>query len=208
MKCLISVLIIDDHPIVLEGSKLLFQGLDDILIETEEVATNVLNKMQDTHFDVLLIDVNMAVQDGISLAADIKAAHEKSLIILYTGDDIQSYYPLIVEKKVDGVLSKTAPREKVIQTIRSLVQGDLLISQDFVDYLKNKMQNKYETLQLTNKEKQLMMMLIEGHTNKMIAEKLDVTQRTVERYLTQLFSLLGVSSRIQAIELVKEKNLL
>ena len=59
-----------------------------------------------------------------------------------------------------------------------------------------------------NKEKQLMTMLMEGYTNKMIAEKLDVTQRTVERYLTQLFALLDVSSRIQAIEFVKEKKLL
>lgn len=208
MTYLISVLIVDDHPIVLEGSKMLFQGLSDILIETEQNATEVLTKMRNTHFDVFLIDVNMAVQDGLLLAADIKETQEKAIIILYTGDDIQSYYSFIVEKKVDGILSKTAPREKVIQTIRSLVQGDLVLSNDFIDYIKNKMQHKHDNLQLTNKEKQLMTMLMEGYTNKMIAEKLDVTQRTVERHLTQLFTLLDVSSRIQAIEFVKEKNLL
>lgn len=208
MTYLISVLIVDDHPIVLEGSKMLFQGLNDILIETEQNATEVLTKMRNTHFDVFLIDVNMAVQDGLLLAADIKETQEKAIIILYTGDDIQSYYSFIVEKKVDGILSKTAPREKVIQTIRSLVQGDLVLSNDFIDYIKNKMQHKHDNLQLTNKEKQLMTMLMEGYTNKMIAEKLDVTQRTVERHLTQLFTLLDVSSRIQAIEFVKEKNLL
>lgn len=69
------------------------------------------------------------------------------------------------------------------------------------------MQHKHDNLQLTNKEKQIMTMLIEGYTNKMIARKLDVTQRTVERYITQLFKLLDVSSRTQAIEFVKEKNL-
>lgn len=205
---LISVLIVDDHPIVLEGSKMLFQGLNDIHIETEQNTADVLSKMRNTYFDVFLIDVNMAVQDGLSLAADIKAAQEKALIILYTGDDIQSYYPFIIEKKVDGILSKTAPREKVIQTIRSIIQGDLVLSSDFIDYLKNKMQHKHDNLQLTNKEKQLMTMLMEGYTNKVIADKLDVTQRTVERYLTQIFTLLDVSSRTQAIEFVKEKNLL
>lgn len=205
---LISVLIVDDHPIVLEGSKMLFQGLNDIHIETEQNTAEVLNKIRNTYFDVFLIDVNMAVQDGLSLAADIKAAQEKALIILYTGDDIQSYYPFIIEKKVDGILSKTAPREKVIQTIRSIVHGDLVLPSDFIDYLKNKMQHKHDNLQLTNKEKQLMTMLMEGYTNKVIADKLDVTQRTVERYLTQIFTLLDVSSRTQAIEFVKEKNLL
>ncbi|MEK5187238.1 helix-turn-helix transcriptional regulator [Solibacillus sp. FSL W7-1324] len=187
---------------------MLFQGLNDIHIETEQNTAEVLNKIRNTYFDVFLIDVNMAVQDGLSLAADIKGAQEKALIILYTGDDIQSYYPFIIEKKVDGILSKTAPREKVIQTIRSIVHGDLVLPSDFIDYLKNKMQHKHDNLQLTNKEKQLMTMLMEGYTNKVIADKLDVTQRTVERYLTQIFTLLDVSSRTQAIEFVKEKNLL
>lgn len=70
------------------------------------------------------------------------------------------------------------------------------------------MQNKYDTLKLTNKEKQLMTLLIEGYTNKVIAKKLNVTQRTVERYLTQLYSVLGVSSRTQAIETVNKRKLL
>ncbi|WP_431027181.1 response regulator transcription factor [Lysinibacillus sp. LZ02] len=208
MTYLISVLIVDDHPIVLQGSKSLFQGLNDVFIETEENATKVLSRMQSTHFDVFLIDVNMTIQDGISLAADIKTEQENALIILYTGDDIQSYYPLLIEKKIDGILSKTASQEKVIQTIRSIMNGDLVLSTDFIDYITNKMVDKYDNLKLTNKEKQLMVMLIQGDTNKMIADKLCVTQRTVERYLTQLFTLLDVPSRIQAIELVKEKNLL
>lgn len=139
---MISVLIVDDHPIVLEESKIFF-GDNDILIETEQNATDVLSKMINTHFDVFLLDVNMAVQNGISLAADIRAVQEQALIILYTGDDIQSYYPFIVDKKVDGILSKTSSREKVIQTIRSLVQGDLILSFDFINYIITKMQYNY-----------------------------------------------------------------
>lgn len=205
------MLIIDDHPIVLEGSKALFQGLDNMYIETESKPEQVLNSLQQTRFDVFLVDVNMAPIDGISLAANIKAIQENALIILYTGDDIRSYYSLILDKKVDGVLSKTASREKVIQTIRSIVQGDFVLSTDFLDYINHKMQkmqNKHTVLKLNIKEKQLMTLLIEGYTNRMIAEKLGVTPRTVERYLTQLFTVLNVPSRWEAIELVKEKNLL
>lgn len=201
---MISVLIVDDHPIVLEGSKNLFQGLDDILIETESNPENVITKMKQTHFDVFLVDVNMAIQHGIALATDIKAVQESALIILYTGDDIRSYYSLILEKKIDGILSKTASRNNVIQTIRSIVQGHLVIPVDFVDYVTKKMQDQYNNLKLTNKEKQLLSMIQKGYTNKMIAEQLHVSQRTVERYLTQLFTLLEVPSREKAIELVKE----
>ena len=52
---MISVLIVDDYPIVLEGSKMLFQGVDDILIETEQNAAELLIKIRDIHFDVFLI---------------------------------------------------------------------------------------------------------------------------------------------------------
>ncbi|TSI05121.1 response regulator transcription factor [Lysinibacillus sp. BW-2-10] len=205
---MISVLIIDDHPIVLDGSKLLFQGVEDIHIETESDPTNVLSQMQNTRFDVFLVDVNMNAKNGIVLAAEIKAFQEDAFVILYTGDDIRSYYPLILEKKIDGVLSKTVSRDKVIQTIRSIVQGDLVLPVDFINFINKKMQNNCEALKLTKKETQLMTMLMDGYTNKMIAEKLNVTQRTVERYLTQLFTLLDVTSRVQAIEVVKEKNLI
>lgn len=205
MIYMISVLIVDDHPIVLEGSKNLFQGMDDLLIETESNPKNVITKMKQTHFDVFLIDVNMAIQNGIVLAAEIKANQEGALVILYTGDDIRSYYSLILEKKVDGVLSKTASRNNVIQTIRSLTQGHLVIPVDFVDYVTRKMQNQSNNLKLTNKEKQLIDMLQKGYTNKMMAEQLRVSQRTIERYLTQLFTLLEVPSREKALEFIREK---
>lgn len=205
---MISVLIVDDHPIVLEGSKNLFQGMDDILIETESNPENVITKMKQTHFDVFLVDVNMATQNGIALATEIKSVQENALIILYTGDDIRSYYSLILEKKVDGIVSKTASRDNVIQTIRSITQGNLVIPVNFVDYVAKKMQDQYNNLKLTNKEKQLISLLQKGYTNKMMAEQLRVSQRTVERYLTQLFTLLEVSSREKAIELVKKKKLL
>lgn len=106
------------------------------------------------------------------------------------------------------MLSKTATKEKVIRTIRSIANGDIILPIDFIYYIDQKMQNKYDTLKLTNKEKQLMTLLIEGYTNKVIAKKLNVTQRTVERYLTQLYSVLGVSSRTQAIETVNKRKLL
>lgn len=205
---MISILIIDDHPIVLEGSKLLLQGEEDIEIKTEIDPTNVLYQMQNTHFNVFLVDINMEAKNGITLAAEIKVHQEDALVILYTGEDIQDYFQLIVEKKIDGILSKTATREKVIQTIRSIVQGDLVLPVEFLNFINKRMEKKQDTFKLTNKEKQLLTMLMQGYTNKMIAEELDVTQRTVERYLTQLFTLLDVTSRVQAIEVVKEKNLI
>ncbi|MGE7908217.1 response regulator [Lysinibacillus xylanilyticus] len=203
---MITVLIVDDHPLILEGTKSLFQGINDITIETESNPEYVIERMRQKIFDVYILDINMTTQDGISLAKSIKTQQENALIILYTGDNIRAYYSLILEKKIDGILSKTAPSEKVINTIRSLAHGDVILPKDFIDFFTCKIQQ--DNIKLTNKEKQLLIMIWEGYTNKMIAENLDVTQRTVERYLTQLFKLLDVPSRAKAIELIKENKLL
>lgn len=204
---LISVLIVDDHPIVLKGTKAMFQGIEDLYIETEVDPEQVHIRMQNEYFHIYLLDINMSKKNGIELASEIKATQENAIIILYTGDDIDSYYSLIIEKKIDGILSKTAPIERVINTIRSATQGGIVLPIGFIDYINKKMQNKYETLKLTNKETELIKMVMDGYTNKQMAETLYVTQRTVERYLAQIYNILGVSSRREVIEFIKEKGL-
>ncbi|MEB2300425.1 response regulator transcription factor [Lysinibacillus xylanilyticus] len=205
---MIYVLIVDDHPIILEGTKSLLKKVKDLSISLEMDPSKVINRILNESFDIFLIDVNMAKKDGISLAKDIKSINPQAKIILYTCDDLQSYYHLILEKTIQSVLSKIAPRERIISTIRSVMQDNIVLPANFPDYINNKMQNKYDNLKLTNKEEQLIRMIIDGMTNKMIAEHLNVSQRTVERYLTQLFNFLGVSSREEIIKLVQKEKLI
>lgn len=205
---MISVLIIDDHPIVLKGTKALFEDSTEISVETESQPKNVLSLLNKKQFDVYLIDINMVEKNGLQLASEIKICQPNAQIILYTGEDIQPYYPLILEKKIDGIVSKTAPYERIVQTIRSVTRGEVVLPLDFIDYINQKMKSKSDSINLNFKEKQIVTMLLASYTNKMIAEEFNVTQRTAERYLTQLFSILGVSSRQEAIKMVQEKNLI
>lgn len=204
---MIEILIVDDHPIVLEGSKMLFLDIDDIKVDTERDTTTALKKIKTNNYDVYLIDVHMPVINGIKLARDIKNIQKNAVIILYTGDDIIDYYPLVLERKIEGVISKTAPKDQVIRTIRSAARHEILLNESFLDFLEtyNKPKN---IIELNEKEKFILNLISEGFTNNAIAEKLNVTQRTVERYLTQLFTLLNVQSRNQAVDFAKEHHLL
>lgn len=204
---MIEILIVDDHPIVLEGSKMLFLDIDDIKVDTERNTTTALKKIKTNNYDVYLIDVHMPVINGIKLARDIKNIQKNAVIILYTGDDIIDYYPLVLERKIEGVISKTAPKDQVIRTIRSAARREILLNESFLDFLEtyNKPKN---IIELNEKEKFILNLISEGFTNNAIAEKLNVTQRTVERYLTQLFTLLNVQSRNQAVDFAKEHHLL
>lgn len=76
-QTLIEILIVDDHPIVLEGSKMLFLDIDDIKVDTERDTTTALKKIKKNNYDVYLIDVHMPVINGIKLARDIKNIQKK-----------------------------------------------------------------------------------------------------------------------------------
>jgi len=204
------MLIVDDHPIVLEGTKNLFQENEDIIVDTESDATHVIQRIKNKPYDIYLIDINMPLENGINLARNIKAIQSNASIILYTGDEITDYYPLILERKIEGILAKTASKEQILRTVRAIVNGEIVLPQNFLDFLDNKfrLQDAKLDIHLNEKEKKILRLIAEGHTNKAIAIELNIPQRTTERYLTQLFSLLNVDSRTDAVNLAERMNLL
>lgn len=113
---------------------MLFLDIDDIKVDTERDTTTALKKIKTNNYDVYLIDVHMPVINGIKLARDIKNIQKNAVIILYTGDDIIDYYPLVLERKIEGVISKTAPKDQVIRTIRSAARREILLNESFLDF--------------------------------------------------------------------------
>lgn len=204
------MLIVDDHPIVLEGTKSLVQAIENMTIETESDVTRVLQRVGISPFNIYLIDINMPLQNGVILAKNIKLKQPNAAIILYTGDDISDYYSLILEKQINAIISKTASKEKIIRTIHSVIHGEIILPNNFLDFLdkKFKLQEIKLNLKLNEKEKKILKLIADGYTNKAIAVELKITQRTAERYLTQLFTLLNVESRSEAIIFARDKDLL
>jgi len=203
------MLIVDDHPIVLEGTKNLFQDNEDIIIDTESDATCVIQRINNKPYDIYLIDINMPLENGINLARNIKAIQSNASVILYTGDDITDYYPLILERKIEGILAKTASKEQILRTVRAIANGEIVLPKNFLDFLDDKFKlQDAKDIHLNEKEKKILRLIAEGHTNKAIAIELNIPQRTTERYLTQLFSLLNVDSRTEAVNLAERMNLL
>ncbi|MFJ7666471.1 response regulator [Lysinibacillus sp. NPDC097195] len=204
---MINILIVDDHPVVLDGTKTLLQDLDNVYIETEQESANVLSKMETQTFQLYLIDINMKPLNGIQLAEKIKQTQPEALIILYTGYELSDYYKLLVEKKVDGLLSKLATKEQVIQTIQATLRGEILLSADFLDFVQqhSNRTNAQQEVLLSRKEQEILQLVAQGCTNKAIASAIGVTQRTVENYLSKLFVRLHVESRAEAVIVAKEK---
>ena len=204
---MMNILIIDDHPVVLDGTKTLLQDLANVQIETEQDCAAVLSRMDTATFQLFLIDINMKPINGIQLSEMIKKKQADALIILYTGYELSDYYELLIEKKIDGLLSKLATKEQVIQTIQAAIRGEILLAADFLDFVQQRtnMPNVQQEVLLSDKEQEILQLVAQGCTNKAIASAIGVTQRTVENYLSKLFVKLNVESRAEAVIVAKEK---
>ncbi|MBD8520988.1 response regulator transcription factor [Lysinibacillus sp. FSL R7-0073] len=204
---MMNILIIDDHPVVLDGTKTLLQDLVNVQIETEQDSAAVLLRMDTEAFQLFLIDINMKPINGIQLAEMIKKKQPEALIILYTGYELSDYYELLIEKKIDGLLSKLATKEQVIQTIQAALRGEILLAADFLDFVQQRsnLPNTQQEVLLSDKEQEILQLVAQGCTNKAIASAIGVTQRTVENYLSKLFVKLNVESRAEAVIVAKEK---
>ncbi|SCX82426.1 response regulator transcription factor [Lysinibacillus fusiformis] len=204
---MMNILIIDDHPVVLDGTKTLLQDLVNVQIETEQDSAAVLLRIDTEAFQLFLIDINMKPINGIQLAEMIKKKQPEALIILYTGYELADYYELLIEKKIDGLLSKLATKEQVIQTIQAALRGEILLAADFLDFVQQRsnLPNTQQEVLLSDKEQEILQLVAQGCTNKAIASAIGVTQRTVENYLSKLFVKLNVESRAEAVIVAKEK---
>ncbi|WP_427110477.1 response regulator [Lysinibacillus xylanilyticus] len=204
---MIDILIVDDHPVVLDGTKTLLQDLPNVQIDTEQDSAAVLSRIDAQAFQLFLIDINMKPINGIQLSEMIKKKQPEALILLYTGYELSDYYELLIEKKVDGLLSKLATKQQVIQTIEAALRGEILLAVDFLDFVQQRtnLQNVQQEILISDKEQEILQLVAQGCTNKAIASAIGVTQRTVENYLSKLFVKLNVESRAEAVIVAKEK---
>lgn len=195
---MIKLLLVDDHPLILEGSKQIFGDAPNIIADTLADVQTFSEVIANTQYDVFLLDINLGESNGLVLAEQVKAKNPTAIVILYTGEKATDYYSLIVEKKVDNIISKTASKDTILRAVYAALNNEVLLPKGFIDYLQQQKPVK-KKLQLNHREKRILELIKEGHTNKAIALELNLAQRTVESNLSQIYMLLNVHTRADAI---------
>lgn len=207
---MIKLLILDDHPVVLEGTKTLFNEVKEIEVETAITYREIIPKVKERFYDLYLLDINLPESNGVEIAEEIRKSDPESRIILYTGYDIKDYYHLLLNYNIDGIVHKTASKEQLLRVIFSALNDELTVPNDFISYVKRLMnpENSSSIGDINEKEVKILNLIAQGYTNRAIASELQVTQRTIEKYITKIFSKLDVESRVEAVMKAQELNFL
>jgi DNA-binding NarL/FixJ family response regulator len=202
----ISVVIADDHSLVRQGLRRYLEMAGDIEVLGEASNGAEVLRMIDNGAgepDVVLLDIRMPEMDGLEAARRIKLRHPDVGIIILTAYDDRQFVVEAVRAGARGYVLKARDAEHLIQTVRLVANGNMVIDPQLVVALAEELSvatgrdKKAETL--TAREVEVLQLLAFGHTNKDIAEQLFISPDTVKTHLEHIFDKLGTSDRTAAV---------
>lgn len=198
----VKVVIADDHPLVREGLRRILSLSPEIAVAGEaENGEQAVELVRKTGADVVLMDVNMPGMNGITACKLIKEEMPGTKIIALTIHDQEEYLFELIRAGVSAYLLKDVSPDKLLETILGVTRGESYIS----PRLAAKVFREFNRLAvppeapLTGREREILQLLARGESNKSIAQKLFISEKTVKNHLSNIFQKIGVSDRTQAV---------
>lgn len=202
------ILLVDDHPSVMEGTKMMLERETDFQVTIALSEGHVMELVQERSFDVMLFDLHMPDINGLDLARKVLAVRQDAVILIYTGFDMKPHFHRLLDAGVVGFISKTAAQEQLVTSIRCALRGEAVIPFSMLKELSGTSEDRLaegeKKQKLTTRELEILKLIADGKSNKEIAQLLLMSQRSLEYCLTQLFQKLNVKSRIEAVTKTKE----
>lgn len=199
-----TILLIDDHPMLRNGVKQLISLEPSLLVigEAGDGATGIkIAEEQDP--DLILLDLNMPGMNGFETLDELRKRELSGRIILFTvsnyGEDLVS----ALKRGADGYLLKDMEPEELIVALKEAASGKMVVSPTLTTVLAeslrdNRPQTENNLLSLTPREADILELISQGLSNKMIARKLDIAESTVKVHVKHLLKKLNLKSRVEA----------
>jgi len=212
----IRVLIVDDHTLVRDGIRSLLALLADVEVVGEAAnGKEALEKVKGLAPDVVLMDLAMPVMGGLEATRRIRREFPGTRVLALTQYDDSDYVIPVIEAGARGFVTKMAAFSELASAIQAAYRGDSFLSPSAAAALVEECQQKVTTegeqdpyQLLTDREREVLKLVVEGHTAREIAETLIVSPKTVEWYKTSLMNKLNIHNRTDLIKFAIRKRVI
>ena len=209
----IKVILADDHNLFRNGLKLLLSGHKTIRVVGEASdGEQLLNLLNNTPADIVLIDIEMPVMNGIEASRAIVELFPAVRIISLSMYGEEEYYYRMIEAGVKGFILKNSEITEVIRAIEMVAAGGTYFSSDVlynvVRNIKTVSHLPNNTPSLSDREKEVLEQICKGFSNQEIAEILFISKRTVEKHRASLLSKTSTKNTAQLVMHTIENKLL
>lgn len=203
----IKVLIVDDHPMVLEGMNAMLSQI--VFVEIAGTAANAYEAMQQIKLvatDIVITDINLPEISGIELTLKIRKEFPAVKIIAMSTFKERSYISQMIQNGASGYLVKSASKAEIEEAILSVYEGKLYMSLD-VNLSSADQQELKNIPTLSSREKEVLLLIADGFTNPQIAAKLFISLHTVDSHRKNLLTKFGINNTASLIKLAAKYNL-
>lgn len=210
----IRILIADDHPIFRFGMRTLLTSMPDMTVVGEAVTGDEAVQLVEALLpDVVLMDIHMPGTSGIEATARIRTQHPRTAILIVTMLDDDSVFAAM-RAGARGYLLKGAEPTETLRAIRAVASGEAIFSPGIAErvmhYFAHPVVSPAQSVmlaQLSEREREVLTLIAQGYTNAAIAEHLVLSPKTIRNYISEIYSKLQVTDRIQAVLLAREAGL-
>jgi len=211
---MIRILVADDHPVFREGVKQILAETSDIIVADE--ASNgreILAKLGQGHYDVILLDIAMPDESGVEILKQIKNIKPDQAVLILSMYPEKQYALRILRLGASGYLTKESTPDQLVTAVRRVVAGGRYISPEFGEELALRIGKEFKVPRherLSDREHQVLVMIASGKTNGEIANELSLSAKTISTYRTRMLEKMNMKTDAELThyaiqhELVKE----
>jgi DNA-binding NarL/FixJ family response regulator len=199
----IPIVIADDHAVLRESlSALLATQKDFEVVGKAGTGTEALELVNQSHPDVLVLDLFMPNTDGFEVLRTLDKAGSRVASVVLTGSENQPDYVQVVRLGARGLVLKGEGPERLFAAIRAVASGELAFSEDIAQQVLSAMTGEAKEepsaiRRLSERERQIAALVARGLKNKDIAQELKISENTVKRHLQSIFNKTGARDRLE-----------
>lgn len=207
----VKIVLVDDHPVVREGLRTMLSTSPDIEVVAEASdGLEAIDRVNNFHPDVVLMDVRMPNMDGLEATRRIKSESPSTLIIVLTMHDDEAYIVDAIKAGAAGYLLKDSPIDLLFHAIRVAISGGMIIKPGLLREAIASLGDKTgitrtgksagieKRSRLTAREQEVLHLIVLGQSNREIGEALSISEDTAKKHIQNIMLKLGVSDRTQA----------
>lgn len=209
---MIRLVIADDHTIMREGLKRILSGAENIEVVGEAVnGFEVLAKIREGGFDLLLLDLSMPGRSGVELIRQIKSEAPKLPILVLTMHEEEQYAVRTIRAGARGYLTKESAGTQLLSAIEKVAAGRPYISTEVAEQLAMEIMEPHDTLphdRLSNREFEVFNLLVHGKSLTEIGDTLHLSVKTISTHKTRMLQKMHMHSLAELVQYAVTQNLI
>ena len=211
----IKILLADDHKIVRDGIKLMLEPHVGIDIEAEASnGKDVLEALKTTVIDLIIMDINMPEMDGIEATRNVKENYPEVKVLALTMSNDDLHIRQMIQAGASGYIMKSAGRSELKEAVNAIMNGKHYFSDEatnsiMMDLVKGKgKSSSHEPVHITDRELEILELIVKEYTNQEIGEKLFISPRTVDAHRRNLLQKTGARNTAGLVKFAFQHNII